>query len=470
MNVLCGKKRAPSEDMRIDDMEFHAETLRIIQGYLKGFSDGPPAKALRCFTEHLCGGRQEDVLNRARRGFMEEIRRLLLCMLLKKGTSNRVLLKKYHLYTHLMELHFTENTCLFRKTNSFLNTNFKLRDDDFAGHACRGNLGELVRLRPDLTAAIGEFAAIKRQTHTEYNAPNFQERKILKASRLNEWRSKYSIRKDLFDILSGNYKNFNSGMEEFCYDLAYDNKTEYADPYVEILGGNFDGLANRPPGWLKLIVFLVYDKRTALREYEILFESMYFETLCIDHRVSLGFLSYSRASEYHFGAMLNRTPLDSPAMESLISFSSRSQANNQQMLHMYANILQTRGGYEHLCRLILEHSIHSFSYKKEFLVYFIKNFGRLESLAQESFTNDRTGRFVYLMHHIAGADHVSLEFLIKHEYSGWVIGDIVDKLVTCRSASDILLVKCLESVVRLGRDGAVLAPGLKARLIKKMTK
>lgn len=195
---------------KIDDVVFYTESLRIIEYYLKVFSYGTPVETLNYFVNHMCiptavkrsdrlvgkipgtGGvgdfqkdwhedissaesfttmqdllkkyphlkYRQDAIETRKLFFIEEIRLLLLNTLLKKNAKGRSLLKTYHLYTHLIELSFKKEYTFFEKVNEFLNTNFKL-------------LGELIRIQPELTAAIEEFYIILKGSRDENSKNSF---------------------------------------------------------------------------------------------------------------------------------------------------------------------------------------------------------------------------------------------------------------------------------------------------------
>jgi len=480
---------------------FYAGTLRIIDAYVREFSKESPSESLRMFLErsgahgnassgqvtnasrqatntpkqagNLPNDKNTHLCNR-NKYFLEEIRLLLLSTILCKEIGNRKIFRKMHTLVHLLELYFLNDRSEFEKINDFLNTNFKLHDDDMHGHLLRGNLGEVMRICPDLGDAIEELVVILKdsQTNGDSNAAA-----ILKGSqtdadlmfrdrpangsglkgRFNEWRSRYKIDSKIFKIVTGGFQDFENSIEKYCYDLAYGVRgcgSEYSHPFLQILKGDFRPLLGSSSSWLKLIVLLALGNGS-LVDYEYLFEELFFDVFALDYQIALDYLSYSRANELYFNLSINFIPLNCSIVESLIRFTRRNNIDNARLLRRYIEKLELNKDYDYLCRFILKNGIDSAGLSAEFARYFVGNYSNFGHLASEEWLKAPNNRVIQKLSEMATCEYSDYEMLVEHEYFDVFTERIIMGLLECRKVDDTLLVKFLSKLVNaFNLDGA----------------
>lgn len=552
MSYRFPRNKTKQED-KIEDVVFYTETLRIISFYLRTFCDGIPVKSLQYFVKNIRKSSTKDVgdetideesirgfiqeysrysrcsnnsknmdtglstvfnalkqlghvsgsqlhSNGKRYSFVEEIRCLILTTLMRRNVKGRTLLKKYHLYVHLMELYFMEDRTLFEKVNDFLNINYKIDDDDILGHAKRGNFGEIIKIRPELNRAIEEFILILRKNNSNNNndSNNNDNNIDIITVYLKDWKLKYNIDESLFNILNGKFSDFSNELEEFCYNLALKKNVTIKNEFIDILNGDFSWIINNTTGWMQLIALFVSDIPVTLNDFEKAFKILFLETFDLDYQLSLGFLSYLRASTFHFNLVINKIPLNNLSVESLIRFTQRNNIDNTLLIHKYANILQDSGTYSDLCKFMITHSVCDFNYKKEFCIYFVNEISAFTRLMQNSFLSDTENRFVHYMGKVlemynmlkycdASSDSIKLEpienkpelknthdiednifeFLLSHRYAEWFIEILVTVIISKNSNKESLWLKCLEKIINIEKNYGVLPTDLKRKVTSR---
>ncbi|KAI4290774.1 hypothetical protein PAPHI01_0048 [Pancytospora philotis] len=506
MDLVDVKLRLTKAPAKIDDIEFYVETIRIVKEYLGASCAEPAAAALQNFVR-VCNAQREPgsaantdlgsirggmfettALGNAfsrrsdeafvpyaarRRVFIEELRHALLRLLIKDKPVYKATAVNYHVYVHLLELHYFDELSLHEKMSEFLNVNFKLREDDFTGHARRGNFGELARIRPTLLPAIEELLAILADAGyygvargTLFSA---QQTGAGVDSRLEAWRAKHEIESALYTVLSGRCKNFPNQIEECCYDLAYRKPLRSTNLYLNALQGRFDELLAKARGWLRLVTMLALGHAAELREYETLFELLYEEVAEMDHHVGLDFLAFSRSCAYHFNILVSSAPLNSLNVELFINFAERNGIAHDHILSKYAHKLRNEGRLHDLCAFIVAHSVQGILYDRALAVFFVKHFARYAAFVEDKFASDASNRFVALMHTVQEADSEALAFLIESEHADWYLGEIVSAVVESSCANDLLLAKCLTRVVQCSDPAAATAiPILKRKLLQRL--
>lgn len=518
--------RGESRKKRIRDKAFFSESLRIIEYYLRPFSMDTSAASLQQFVRHMSAPRPgqrsgtyektpEDVIvssiDKARyqqnhkfkmdglalQGvlgscppvsyekflsderkilFVEEIRSLLLSTLIKRDVVGRSTLKTYHMYAHLAELSLSRDKSLFEKVNEFLNTNFKLRNDDILGHALRGNFGEIIRCMPGLTVSIEELLQILRTSPRDYGSGNGNAHPTgaedsERRTRIAEWIRRHEMDGGFYQIFCGEYVDFSDGMERACYELAYKGETTVRHDFLEILGGDLSVLLNRASGWLKLFILLMMtDDFVELREFEKLFEELFAEIFDLDYLTAFDYLSYSRACEFHFYRVLDCIPLNGPTAESLIRYAFKNRIDPTRLQHKYAAALQSESKYDHLCRFILTYSIRGLRYSRDFVTYFVRNFEKLKFLKEKDFLNDAQNLFIYKMANIHETSHEDILFLMSHGYGQWFTVQIIERILDFDEKDEKMLASALVFLLNSGEMDGTLFKDLKCRIIDKIGK
>lgn len=503
MDLQSIRNRFTGEMPTINNVEFYTETVRVINEYLENSPEETPAESLQAYVRAIgngnrstapespidveigsagidrlkdlqeCsigGGRCRSPLDEYRRRhkiFLEEIRHILLRLLVKNEADDRIAAANFHMYVHLVELSIMNEMSLFEKISEFLNVNFKLKDDDFLGHARRGNFGELVRMRPSLSQAIEELVVILDAAGRTDEQKQEKANREAMDERLQAWQAKHNISSDLFKIMNGKHKHFANPMEECCYDFAYNNPVRCTNKYTDILLGNYAELIAQSKGWLKLILMLGTCYPARLKEYEALFEMMYSFTVGLDNHLGLEFLAYSRASKYYFNILVGSIAFNCVNVELFIAFAKKNKIDCTHLFAKYARSLQMEKNYSNLCRFIVNHSVCGICYDRELVDYFVKHFLRYRAFIQEDFLRDPANRFILLLYGLPDTNYEALSFLIDHSYADWFLDDIVNAVLDSRLSDDVLLVKCLRRVIQV-KELILNSKTLKAKILQKL--
>lgn len=102
----------------------------------------------------------------------------------------------------------------------------------------------------------------------------------------------------------------------------------FSNEFVDVLNGDLDMLVEMSTGWLRLIVLLVSNRNVELKEFEKLFEQVYFDIVDLDYQTALDYLSYSRSCAFHFNLLINKISLNNLTVESLMRFTHKNKIDN----------------------------------------------------------------------------------------------------------------------------------------------
>lgn len=442
---------------------FHTETLRALSTYLKESLDCTSRSALQSFA---CGSYDcsdssaknisiihADVTNQAsafRRRLIGELRvAVLMCLSLAKK-CDRTVLRRYHFYTHLMELGMDIQKSMCQKLREILNTNFALHPNDVIGHACRGNYEEIARYNSMLMSTYEEPDRI----HTT------------KAS--GTWEKKSGMPRGLSEILSGQYKGFGNRLEEHCYKLLHGMESSYSDDYTRILQGNFESLVQSQKGWLKLGALMATARNASLREYESCFECLFHETFELDFKIGLEYLSYSRKCVFYFDSLVDKVPQDAISIGTLLSLARINGLDLTGLVRRYGGILQESKEYEELCNLVLKYSISDFGYSRDSMVYFIKNFPRLRPLAAKCFKTHAAGMFIASMSSMESLEEELLHKVLESKYFSWFYDEITDSILRRGDVSDELMLSLIGRLLETESRTSTSTRDAKARVMEKL--
>ncbi|KAI5150332.1 hypothetical protein ENBRE01_1433 [Enteropsectra breve] len=491
------KEPKASRPEEITDMELYTETLRIIEMHLKSYCSSTPRRSLDYFVKRVCQkeipmnpienralkqvtNRQSPIKAGSRDGllatriksqaytriesastkrlyFIEELRMLILKTLMKKDIAGKELLKKFHLHAHLIELHLLKNCSFVEKLNTFLNTNFRLYDSDIIGHACRGNLGTIKALKPELSQAMEELSQLllKPDMHDE----------------ISELCNRHHIDGRLKAIFCGKYNCFQDELEKYCYCLSY--KVEAKEPcneYLSILRGDFTPLLQSSSVWIQLIGAIAFSAPLSLKRYEKMFEEISLLVQPLDYQISLDYLAYSRTSEFYFNTLLNKIELNHLTVETLVSFSQRNSIDNTILLGKYLEILEERCDYEQMIRFILNHEIDVRELAPGLVAYFIENYERFRSFVPENLLKNRTVAFVKNVAELFRCSYEGLCDMLKEELFDEYVNEIIDRMVINSNIDDYLMLRCMEKILSLEKTKNIDLSATKRKIADKFIK
>lgn len=454
------------EDDHEDCMiSFHTRTLKAISRYLKNALDCTPRSALQSFacsehcrhdpstassqTVYTDDGCSQESANRRR--LASELRITVLMCLGHAGKGNRAVLRRYHLYAHLMELGLDRLKSMHQKLREFLNTNFAPYPNDIVGHACRGNYEEIARHSPVLAPAFGEYGSMGRTREA-----------------LGAWQKKFGVPNSIAVVLSGHYRGIENRLEEHCYKLLHGVESGYSDEYTRILQGDFGPLEQDQRGWVRLAALMTTSRNAPLREYESCFEHLFHETFDLDFQIGLEYLSYSRKCVFYFDVLADRIPLDGMSVEALLGFAHRNGLNPTGLVKRYGRVLQELGEYELLCSLVLRYSIGDFGYTKDTMQYFIRNLPRLRPLAAEHFTTHSTGLFIAGMSNMESLEEERMGTVLESEYFGWFYDEITESMLKRDDVSDEVMLSLVGKLLETESKTGTSTKDAKARVMQKL--
>ncbi|KAI5168350.1 hypothetical protein PAEPH01_0063 [Pancytospora epiphaga] len=510
MSLGWNRESVSGRSTVIGDKIFYTELLGVITRYMEEYGKSTPSRMLQSFVsaQYTCEpiGRRglkaegclsvdEIIINSFSKDktgpdileaenvsaiyFTEEIRYLILKAVLRGACpEEKSTLIEAHMWIHLLELHLINEISVFEKMNKFLNTNFRLNDGDFIGHACRRNFSEILKMRPELESAIedlipildSEFLENEAETRGFRTASFSEPREVTNSKRmkaLEEWKAKHHVCEELYTIVSGKHTQFLNIYESCCYDLAYKGQATAGNQYLDVLNGRLDNLIDRSSGWILLVVLLSVPKMVNLKELELTFEAIFHDVLKLDHLTALGFLAYSRAVDYYFTIFITQMPLNNVVASALVSFAVNAGISPLQVVEKYARQLQNECKYNELCSWITKNSISGFCYSKETILYFIKNFKKYEAFVEEPFLTDKTNKFIFWAYKVQNADYQTLVFLLGHPYSYLILVDLIDCVLGSPCSDEALLIAALKCISNSKAD-KTLVKELKAKVAKQL--
>lgn len=371
--------------------------------------------------------------------FVEELRIHTLGWINRAKREWKNTLKRYHIHLHLIELYLEENKTMYEKINDLLNTNFALKPSNIIGNACRGNYGILVSHNPTLAEAFEKFGDAR-----------------LDKQSLIEWKIKFNIPNDLFQVVSGDFVDFDNRLEEHCYRLLHGIETKHKDEFTEVLDGKIGIIyRNRRESafpedtFLKLISILLSPQEFSLREAELCFEELFHQTFDFDYQTGLDFLAFSRKISFYFYYLLDSINLNSLTVETLLRFCRRHALSSSTLLNDYAAILLEDGEYGQLCRLIICNTISDFQYTKPFLVYFISEFHNFRKFVPDNFKSDPSIIFLEIMSNAENLSNESLALLLRNDLFDMFADEIVDLFLKSEDLSEPLGFKLADRLFQL---------------------
>lgn len=493
------------------DTTFSREVLRIIEKYLSSFARDKPAKALEYFVGHIQPGgnpsENEKLKNightSVRLTFIKEIRMLVLTFINSKqmaeqaarnqtanlgsqaGTlkTDQSVLLKYHLFVHLIELFVRDDISYYEKINCFLNTNFKLDDDDFIGHAMRGNFAEMKKIKNEYCKVIDEFANLRivqarrasQQVCDELvqvsNTDGYiDELKAFHESIKNEPK----IDKTFYRLITGGIINYNDSLEYLCYMIIYKGYVDSSfmahllssNVYLRILNGDVSELVD--DDMLRLITMLALCYSAPLASYEKCFESIFEQLKERNPEVALGYLAFTSNCDFNFNLLVSCTDLTDQITDIFMRFTSQNGICADLLVEKYLKQLEETGKYEKYCRFIVFNSIVGVEYSSQVVLYFIKNYDKFRSLIDETFLTDERNRFIHYISLIKECDYKTIEFLVNHEYAELAIDSIAGGVLDNKNADVQLAHRCLGRIIVLDNKNGTNHKEAKLRLMERI--
>lgn len=472
---------------QISSLVFYTETLRLVKFYLRTFSFESSGEALRHFIASQINKKQSLTessneitpntgsnnisppdydsnasggygrngcfvsLNDDPRGeFLEEMRILVLSLIPAVEKESKNTLQIYHLFLHLLELLLDHRKFKHKKISEFLNTNFSLDSDDLIGHACRGNYGMLINMKPELGPFLEEL-----QVHGRIGSEALQR--------------KYGISDALMNIVTGKFTDFRNTLEEDCYFIFHNIRSESSSELLKVFDGKLEIFLHHDDSFLRLMFLLAYPG-AKLRDVEKCFEELFFETFDDDYLMGLEFLAFSRKCHFYFEYLVEKIPLNCVAIESLIKFSTRNNLKKDLMMSNFGYYMQEQMDYDQLCRFILTNKIRSFKYEKKFMEYFIDNFDRFRFFVTDEMSEDCAIQFINNMSNISFADEHALQCIFTSEYFFTFVDRIINSLSLRDDLGEQLIWELINKLFENEKQFGVPLKKYKAILAKKFIK
>lgn len=406
-----------TSEKHINDVQFYADTIRIINSYLNNSDELTSFKALDIFVkrkiEIFCSGSSKIITNKIeafdlgndkekgnfhslddglekeykknevkcdhmefylstdnieidsenskdeRLFFIQELRKMILIRLIESEEHMKGILSYLHTNLHLIELSLDGVTPLVDKIRKFCNSNFTIRNDDLIGHALRGNYSEIIELFPDLSMAFSDLIDNPKQN-------------------LELWGAKFNIKSDLLKIVSGTFTEFNNNFDALIYKLFHCIPVSDRCYSVSILERDFQPIYNLPGGyandWLKLICRIIDSESHDIKDYQACFEKIFFQIYGFGKLVRLEFLAFSNKLDFYFNEICNEKELSSSTIQYLMAFAKKNKLDTTVVINRFTEELLMDREYDSLCRLIIDNNISIENYEKSFITYFIINF------------------------------------------------------------------------------------------------
>lgn len=486
------------DDMKIEDIVFLKETIRLLHSYL---GNGPSVNLIETLIENaknkfICKNSSSEtsllneieteisnIENNSVKGsfvnqdfdifsehsnlilnkeliFIKGIRNLILSRLKAVKKCNfynnwKKILIFYHVNIHLIELSLSDKS-LSDKLREFLNVNFTLKNNDLIRHLLRGNFKHVKRDFPELTLTLEEYENYK-----------------LNSSDSDSWESKLFLPLELKNILKGKYINFNNKTEEFLYKLDHNIKFNYTDFFIEVINSNYEpifenlNINSSVNSWLKIICLIVNPKNSKFETFEKCFENIFYEIYNLDNLLGFEFLSFSKKCSFYFYSLVDDISLNNQNVENLIDFAIRNNFDYSKITNRYCKILLDLKDFIYLSDFIVMHNLDGIECSKEFLLFFINNFKNYCRFIKKPFS--KLFRFVELMINLQNLDEENLNFLINSKYFDFFVHEISNSIISRDDLSEELSFNLIEKLFEYEKRTGVLTKGIKLKVALKLS-
>lgn len=385
--------------------------------------------------------------------FIEEFRCLILFNIkTAHENSSTYILKKMHMYLHLVQLSMQNDISDFEKLNTFLNTNFKI-ENKIERNLIRGNFGVVIESNSSLKVAIEEFQSNRQN----------------KSFNVNNWSYKHKIPRSLHRIFSNNQKEFDSILEFCCYKLKFDrnfNVKEYikqCDLLKMIFMGDLQPVFEDKeiPDSFKLACILI---KPEFMEYNLdfareLFKKTFLEVLDINFYYASKFLIYSKHKNMLFTIYAHKIDFATNVyIDDVIDLAHKNNMSYQTFVHCYIKYLQDQKMHYTLFKTIIKYKICEVDFTKEDIRYVLMNYERInEVIANITNVKCRNLQFILYLNVLNGSklderlpEHI-FEFLINHRYFYYAVDKITE--VLCKTKNKKAMVLVLNRIVDADVNG-----------------
>ncbi|OQS54651.1 hypothetical protein EHP00_149 [Ecytonucleospora hepatopenaei] len=380
--------------------------------------------------------------------FVDEYRCLILfCLKTNFDKKTSVILKKIHMYIHLIQLHMSKNMTMFEKLNVFLNTNFRLEKNDVVKNLLRGNFGIVSEENKNLQVALEAF-----ECGTSQNTFS-----------INDWAKKYDVNSLIFKILSNSYKEFDSIMEFCCYKAKFEQNFNIKK-YIEqcellqiLIDGNFASIFkdDELPESFKLCCFLL---KPSFLNYDPCklgesFKNVFLEAYEINFYYACRFLIYSKHKNMLFNIYSAKIDFSKHLyIEDIVDLAHKNCLSYETFVMSYLKFLQEQDMHLSLFKTIIKYKICNFEFKKESIRYVIKNREKVKSLVENGFSL-KCNNFMFIFYLLQSETHSHdvFEFLISHKYFYYAVDIIMDVLSNLKNKK--LMIMALNKIVDAETNG-----------------